>query len=136
MIDTSDRPGRVNHVAFWLDAHEELLISVDVLMENGIAIEYGPSIHGLGEQSYLYFREPSGLRIELNSGGYRNYVPVWEPKVWTPSTGSARIYRNGAFPISMTESFPPSEGGTGTEEGVSEEIREVLVNPLGKHGQG
>jgi catechol 2,3-dioxygenase len=136
VIDTSDRAGRVNHVAFWLDTHEELLIAADVLMENGIPIEYGPSIHGVGEQNYLYFREPSGLRIELNSGGYRNYVPDWKPKVWLPSTGSASIYRNSAMPMSMTESFPYAVGGTGTEEGVADEIKEALLSPLGKPGQG
>jgi catechol 2,3-dioxygenase len=41
-------------------------------MENGTPMEYGPSIHGIGEQNVLYFREPSSLRIEMNTGGYRN----------------------------------------------------------------
>ena len=66
---------------------EELLTAADVLMENGIPIEYGPSIHGIGEQNFLYFRDPSGLRIELNTGGYRNYVPDWKPNIWKPSLG-------------------------------------------------
>ncbi len=100
-------PGRINHYAFWVDTREELLIAADILMENGIPIEYGPSIHGIGEQNFLYFREPSTLRIELNTGGYRNYVPDWEPNTWKPSQGSNNFYRNGAMPMSMTESFPP-----------------------------
>ena len=25
-------------------------------MENGVPIEYGPSIHGIGEQNFLYYR--------------------------------------------------------------------------------
>lgn len=136
VIDTSDRPGRVNHVAFWLDTHEELLIAADVLMENGIPIEYGPSMHGIGEQNFLYFREPSGLRIELNSGGYRNYVPDWQANVWTPSTGASNIYRNSIMPQSMQESFPHAEGLSGTEEGVSDEIKEALLDPASKLGQG
>lgn len=136
VIDTSDRPGRVNHVAFWLDTHEELLIAADVLMESGIAIEYGPSMHGIGEQNFLYFREPSGLRIELNSGGYRNYLPDWQPSVWTPSTGASNIYRNSVMPKSMQESFPSAEGGTGTEEGLSDEVKQALLDPAGKLGQG
>ena len=78
VLDGSSRAGRVNHYAFWVDTREELLIAADVLGENGYPIEYGPSIHGIGEQNFLYYREPSSLRIELNTGGYRNYVPDWE----------------------------------------------------------
>ena len=46
VLDSSSRPGRINHYAFWVDTREELLIAADVLMENGTHIEYGPSIHG------------------------------------------------------------------------------------------
>jgi len=106
-------------------------------MENGTHIEYGPSIHGIGEQSFLYFRDPSGLRIEVNTGGYRNYVPDWQANTWKPSTGSNNMYRNGAMPMSMTESFPPDEGHpTATEEGIVPGTEEALLNPYGKHGQG
>jgi catechol 2,3-dioxygenase len=136
VLDGSTRGGRVNHYAFWVDTREELLIAADVLMENGYPIEYGPSIHGIGEQTFLYYREPSSLRIELNTGGYRNYVPDWEPNTWTPSLGSSNLYRNSAMPMSMTESFPPADGPSATEEGVPDEIREALLNPYAKHGRG
>ncbi|MGW4931074.1 VOC family protein [Agromyces sp. NPDC004153] len=137
VLDSSSRPGRINHYAFWVDTREELLIAADVLMENGVHIEYGPSIHGIGEQSFLYFRDPSGLRIEVNTGGYRNYVPDWDANTWKPSTGSNNLYRNGAMPMSMTESFPPDEGHpTATEEGIVPGTEEALLNPYGKHGQG
>ena len=136
VLDGSTRAGRVNHFAFWVDTREELLIAADTLIENGVPIEYGPSIHGIGEQNFLYYREPSTLRIELNTGGYRNYVPDWEPNTWRPSQGSNNFYRNGAMPMSMTESFPPADGPSATEEGVPDEIREALLNPFGKHGQG
>ena len=59
VLDGSSRAGRINHYAFWVDTREELLIAADVLMENGTPMEYGPSIHGIGEQSFLYYREPS-----------------------------------------------------------------------------
>ncbi|MDS2173435.1 VOC family protein [Nesterenkonia sp. CL21] len=136
VLDGSTRAGRVNHYAFWVDTREELLIAADVLMENGTDIEYGPSIHGIGEQNFLYYREPSSLRIELNTGGYRNYVPDWEPNTWTPSQGSNNFYRNGAMPMSMTESFPPADGPSATEEGVPEEIRDSLINPYAVQGRG
>lgn len=136
VLDGSTRGGRINHYAFWVDTREELLIAADVLLENGIPIEYGPSIHGIGEQSFLYYREPSTLRIELNTGGYRNYVPDWEPNTWRPSLGSNNFYRNSAMPMSMTESFPPADGPSATEEGVPDEIKDALFNPYAKHGQG
>lgn len=136
VLDGSTRAGRVNHYAFWVDTREELLIAADVLMENGIPIEYGPNIHGIGEQTFLYYREPSSLRIELNTGGYRNYVPDWEANTWKPSQGSNNFYRNSTMPMSMTESFPPADGPSATEEGVPDEIKDALLNPYAKHGQG
>ncbi len=58
VLDSSSRPGRINHYAFWVDTREELLIAADVLMENGTHIEYGPSIHGIGEQSLPLLPRP------------------------------------------------------------------------------
>ncbi|THG31660.1 VOC family protein [Naasia lichenicola] len=134
VLDGSTRPGRINHYAFWVDTHEELLIAADTLMERDIPIEYGPSIHGIGEQTFLYYREPSSMRIELNTGGYRNYVPDWQPNTWKPSLGSSNLYRNGAMPMSMTESFPAADGPTATEEGVPTELQDALLNPYTQHG--
>jgi len=136
VLDGSSTAGRINHYAFWVDTREEVLIAADTLMEHGVHIEYGPSIHGIGEQVFLYYREPSSLRIELNTGGYRNYVPDWEPNTWRPSQGSNNFYRNGAMPMSMTESFPPADGPSATEEGVPDELKAQLLNPYAKHGQG
>ncbi|WP_068481684.1 VOC family protein [Pseudoclavibacter helvolus] len=137
VLDSSSRPGRINHYAYWVDTREELLQGADVLMENNIPIEYGPSIHGIGEQSFLYLRDPSGMRIEVNTGGYRNYVPDWEPNDWKPSTGSNNLYRNGAMPISMTESFPPDAGRpTATEEGILPGTEEAILNPYAVQGRG
>jgi catechol 2,3-dioxygenase len=136
VLDGSSRPGRLNHYAFWVDQREDLLQAADVLMENGVPMEYGPSIHGIGEQNFLYFREPSTLRIEMNTGGYRNYVPDWEPNTWKPSLGSNNFYRNGAMPMSMTESFPPADGPSATEEGVPDELKAELLNPYAKQGRG
>ncbi|MET0672065.1 MAG: VOC family protein [Microbacterium pygmaeum] len=136
VLDGSTRAGRINHYAFWVDTREELLIAADTLMENGTPMEYGPNIHGIGEQTFLYYREPSSLRIELNTGGYRNYVPDWVANTWKPSQGSNNFYRNGAMPMSMTESFPAADGPSATEEGVPDEIKDALLNPYAQHGRG
>jgi len=129
VLDTSTQSGRVHHIAFWADNPEDLVRSADVLIENGTSIEYGPSIHGIGEQNYLYFREPSTLRVELNSGGYRNYVPDWQAKTWKPSLGSNNFFRNWNMPDSMMEAFPAAEGMTATEDGAPPLLEEALLNP-------
>jgi catechol 2,3-dioxygenase len=139
LLDGSKVPGRVNHYAFWVDTREDLLQAADVLMENGTAIEYGPSVHGIGEQNFLYFRDPSTLRVEVNTGGYRNYVPDWEPNVWKPSQGPNNFYRNALMPMSMTESFPPADMPSATEEGVHPDTREALLgnkDPYSTHTSG
>lgn len=128
VFDASDRAGRVNHYAFWLDTREEMLIAADVLMENGVPIEYGPTIHGIGEQSFLYYREPSTMRIELNTGGYRNYVPDWEPQTWRTSQGSYDIYRNSSMPDSLADAFPPANAPTATEEGLTAGTRDQILD--------
>jgi catechol 2,3-dioxygenase len=128
VIDTSEARGRVHHIAFWADHPEDLARTADVLIENGTAIEYGPSVHGIGEQNFLYFREPSSLRVELNSGGYRNYVPDWEPRAWVPSQGSNDFYRNWHMPDSMMEAFPAAPGMTATEDGASPALHAALTD--------
>lgn len=107
VADFSGAQGRVNHIAYWVDQREELRRAADVLLDAGIAIEFGPGRHGMGEQDYLYCREPGGLRIELNSGGYHNYEPDFPTVRWTPSQGSNVYYKNLKMPHSMHESFPP-----------------------------
>jgi catechol 2,3-dioxygenase len=136
VLDSSSRAGRVNHFAYWVDTREDLLRAADILMENGTDIEYGPSIHGVGEQNFLYFRDPSSMRVEINTGGYRNYVPDWEPNTWRPSQGSNNFYRNGSMPMSMTESFPPDSAPTATEEGIVPGTESELLNPYAVQGQG
>jgi catechol 2,3-dioxygenase len=109
VADLSNVPGRMHHLAFWVDAVEDVLRSADMLMEAGVNIEFGPGKHGMGEQTYLYFREPGGVRLEINSGGYRIYQPDWEPVKWLPSQGSNTMYRNLSMPDSMLEGFPAAE---------------------------
>lgn len=102
-------PGRINHVAFWVDQRQDVVTAADVLLEAGYAIEFGPGRHGVTEQEYLYFREPGGMRVEINSGGYRNYEPDYAPVRWTVEQGSNVFYRNLGFPPSMFDCFPMPE---------------------------
>jgi catechol 2,3-dioxygenase len=105
--DPTPVPGRLNHIAYFVDSREALLRAADVFLNAEVPIEFGPGKHGMGEQDYLYVREPGGIRVELNAGGYRNYEPDWQPVRYEPQQGSNVFYRNLAMPHSMLESFPP-----------------------------
>ena len=111
-----------HHVAFWLDQEVDVLRAAAILQEAGVPLEYGPGRHGMGENTYLYVREPSGFRIEIFSGGYRNYMPDWGPVRWTPEEGSNDMYRNRVAPDSMMELFPRGRASADAD-GVS-------VNPF------
>ena len=106
--------GRVNHIAYWVDQRQELHRVADVLLDLDVPIEFGPGRHGLGEQEYLYVREPSGLRVEINAGGYRMADPDWQPAAWTIDQGANVFYKNLAMPHSMFDNFP-AEGGPGID---------------------
>jgi len=107
--DHSDARGRSHHLAFWLDLPTDVTRAADVIIESGTPIEYGPGKHGHGENIYLYVREPGGHRVELFSGGYRNYQPDWEPKRWIVGTGGIDMFRNWPAPESMLEVFPATD---------------------------
>lgn len=79
--------GRCNHIAFWLDQHEDVLRAADIYRGAGIQVEFGPGKHGVGENFFLYAREPGGMRVELFSGGYMQYAPDVYPFEWKVSQG-------------------------------------------------
>jgi catechol 2,3-dioxygenase len=109
LADNSGRLGRSHHIAFWLDLPSDVVRAADVLTEAGVQVEYGPGRHGHGENTYLYFREPGGHRVELFSGGYRNYEPDWEPARWVAGEGGIDMFRNWKAPDSMLAMFPDPE---------------------------
>lgn len=128
LLDASPVPGRIHHYAFWMDTVDQVTEAADLLGENGVPIEFGPGFHGIGEQNFLYFREASGLRIEVNSGGYRNYVPDWKPNTWQVSDGPNDMFRNASLPQSMLEASPPAPEPTATEQGIVPGTESALVD--------
>jgi catechol 2,3-dioxygenase len=115
--DFEGQSGRMHHLAFWVDQDLDLHRGAEFLIERGWEVDYGPGKHGIGEQSYLYFRDPVGLRYEINTGGYRNYVPDWQPAVWTADDGPNNYYRTElGMPAVHQVAIPP---GT-TQRGPSE----------------
>jgi catechol 2,3-dioxygenase len=114
--DFEGRSGRLHHVAFWVETNHDLTQAATFVIEHGHDIDFGPGQHGIGEQNYLYFRDPAGLRYELNSGGYRNYVPDWEPSVWRPEDGSNNTYRTEiGMPAVHMVAIPPGIAGRSSE---------------------
>jgi catechol 2,3-dioxygenase len=112
IVDFDGQRGRLHHVAFWVETNHDLTQGATYLVEHGAAIDFGPGQHGIGEQNYLYFRDPVGLRYELNSGGYRNYVPDWEPVIWRPEHGSNNTYRTEiGMPAVHLVNVPPGVVG-------------------------
>jgi catechol 2,3-dioxygenase len=109
--DGSGHNGRSHHVAYWLDNPVDLVRAADVLSESGNRVEFGPGKHGHGENSFLYVRDPgSKHRVELFSGGYRNYEPDWETRRWVggvSEAGGNDMFRSSVTPDAMRELFPP-----------------------------
>jgi catechol 2,3-dioxygenase len=128
ILDQSDIPGRIHHFAWWVDTREDLLRAADILLNADIPIEFGPGRHGMGEQDYMYFREPGGVRVEINTGGYRLYVPDWETKRWVPSQGSNTFYRNVAMPDSMMEASPPAAPAADADDDAANPWRAASVH--------
>ncbi|KGJ79639.1 hypothetical protein GY21_04740 [Cryobacterium roopkundense] len=135
LLDSSDRPGRMNHMAYRVDTRAELFRAAPALDSVGVRIEHGPSthlefgasMHAIGEQNYLYLRDPSGMRVEINTGGFLRAVPDATPAFWRPGPGL--YYRNARMPLSMTESFPPDAAPSATEEGLVFGTEARLITP-------
>lgn len=117
VMDFEGIPGRHHHLAFWVETNHDLTQGAQFLIEHGHDIDFGPGQHGIGEQNYLYFRDPGGLRYELNSGGYRNYVPDWEPSCWRIEDGPNNTYRTEIeMPAVHMVPIPPGVVGRGAVE--------------------
>lgn len=108
--DFSGATGRVNHIAYRVDQRLDVERAAQVFMANDTPIEFGPGIHGIDEITYLYVREPGGVRIEINSGGWVNQMPDWEAPVYGPRQSGTTLWKNVQMPESMMECWPPVGG--------------------------
>jgi catechol 2,3-dioxygenase len=117
VMDFEGQRGRLHHLAFWVEGNHDLVRGASFLIEHGHDIDFGPGQHGIGEQNYLYFRDPAGLRYELNAGGYRNYVPDWEPVRWGIEDGPNNSYRTEIeMPAVHMAPIPPGVQGRAAAE--------------------
>lgn len=108
--DFSGMKNRVNHIAFRVDQRQDIERAAEAFLAADTPIEFGPGIHGIDEITYLYVREPGGMRIELNAGGWVNAEPDFEAKEWHVKQAGTTLWQNLEMPKSMMESWPMPEG--------------------------
>jgi catechol 2,3 dioxygenase len=81
--DATGTPGRLHHIAFFVDQREDVLRAADIFLEHGITMESGPHKHAIQQTFFLYTWEPGGNRVEVCSGGYLIFAPDHETVVWS-----------------------------------------------------
>jgi catechol 2,3-dioxygenase len=57
----------LNHVAFRVSSFDDIRRACDLLAELGYELDSSPGRHEQGNNLFVYFRDPSGNRIELSS---------------------------------------------------------------------
>ena len=113
VADVKGGHGRLHHVSLWVDNREDVLRAADILAENGIFIEAGPSKHNNSQGFYLYSYEPGGNRVEIYSGSYLVLAPDWQPVTWNERERGAGTYWGAALPESFIQYGTPDIGGEG-----------------------
>jgi catechol 2,3-dioxygenase len=108
--DFSGATGRVNHIAFRVDQRLDVERAAEAFLAADTPIEFGPGIHGIDEITYLYVREPGGMRIEINAGGWVNAEPDYPVKDWPVGLGGTTLWQNLEMPTSMMECWPAAQG--------------------------
>lgn len=87
-----EEPGRLHHIAFWLDSWHEVGQAADIIARYDIPLDVGPTRHGITRGQTIYFFDPSGNRNEVFSGGFI-YYPDNPRRVWTvDKIGKAVFY--------------------------------------------
>ena len=62
---------KFHHFAFYLNDWSEILHAGDLFAMDDVAIDYGPTRHGITRGGTIYFFDPAGNRNEVFCGGYR-----------------------------------------------------------------
>jgi len=75
-------PGKLHHLSFMLESWEEVLRAADIIAMNNVALDIGPTRHGITRGCTIYAFDPSGNRFETFMGGYQPY-PDYETTTWT-----------------------------------------------------
>jgi catechol 2,3-dioxygenase len=79
--------GLLHHVAYYAESADEVLRTATLLVDHGYELEWGPGKHGTSGATFLYFKEPSGNRVEIWTGGMLIFAPDWKAIEWAPEIG-------------------------------------------------
>lgn len=75
-------PGKLHHLSFLVEDWNAIGHAADLMVQEDIPIDLGPTRHGITRGQTIYFFDPSGNRNEVFSGGYA-YYPDHPTRVWT-----------------------------------------------------
>lgn len=108
LLDLKRGQGRLHHLSLWVDNREDVLRAADILSENGVFIEVGPSKHNNSQGFSLYCYEPGGNRIEVHSGSFLVFAPDWEVVTSDEQERGSGMYWGSALPDSFRRYATPS----------------------------
>lgn len=75
--------GKLHHCSFLMETWEQVLRAGDIMSMNKVAVDIGPTRHGVTRGCTIYAWDPSGNRFETFMGGYQPYPDNTEPLTWT-----------------------------------------------------
>jgi catechol 2,3-dioxygenase len=75
-------PGKLHHCSFLLETWDQVLRAGDIMSMNKVAVDIGPTRHGVTRGCTIYAWDPSGNRFETFVGGHLPY-PDYEVMTWT-----------------------------------------------------
>ena len=75
-------PGKLHHCSFLMESWEQVLRAGDIMSMNKVAVDIGPTRHGVTRGATIYAWDPSGNRFETFKD-HRHPYPDHEPLTWT-----------------------------------------------------
>ncbi len=91
-------PG-THHLALEAKAWEEIRRLGDYFLRQGVRIEFGPGRHGPGNNIFIYFRDPWGIRWEIFCEMTRvDDETTYRPGYWDPAQRATVVNRWGPMP--------------------------------------
>ena len=108
VVDVKGAHGRLHHFSLWVDNRDDVLRAADILTENGVFIEAGPSKHNNSQGFYLYTYEPGGNRVEIYTGSFLVVAPDWEPVTWNEEERGPGTYWGATLPDSFIQYATPN----------------------------